>query len=291
MTIVMFFFGVDFTKQLGSLLGMEDSSAYFIGGSIHLLVGIIYGFLYGLIFEPLLHKLPGFLSGALYSLLPFVISMVFFGTFINILQDIFNVETAEGTKASYKAVCGWSEDTKNSDTEQSPTGKSQPLLDVDPDSENNGQDQFEQKLDEENQSNDQLHGDDDNQPAYSTTGCGCNGGDYSKNHRQKNTPQNQSPQELKEKKQWQNRSQEDVENQAIPEDLQGSSQGAAAKNHSTSSTSQNVKKDQSTSHASKKQRNDAKNHDWVWSLVSHLVYGVVLGIVYRPRKSSQSNTE
>lgn len=126
MTIVMLFFGLDFMKVLGKQVGMTGMAVYWVGGSIHLLVGIIYGIIYALIFEPLLHKLPGFLSGAIYSLLPFIIAIIMFGTFIRVLQNIFGVEKTSEMCAPCGMPCG-----NNMGIACQYTHKSQPMLDVD----------------------------------------------------------------------------------------------------------------------------------------------------------------
>ncbi|GAB4184436.1 MAG: hypothetical protein Tsb0015_00340 [Simkaniaceae bacterium] len=105
---------------------MTGMAVYWVGGSIHLLVGIIYGIIYALIFEPLLHKLPGFLSGAIYSLLPFIIAITMFGTFIRVLQNIFGVEKTSEMCALCGMPCG-----NNMGIACQYTHKSQPMLDVD----------------------------------------------------------------------------------------------------------------------------------------------------------------
>ncbi len=89
MTAAMWFFGIDHTIMLGKIAGKTGTSAYITGGAIHLGVGIIYGLLYALIFEPIFRRLPGFFAGALYSLLPFVIAIFFMGAFTDGIKAAF----------------------------------------------------------------------------------------------------------------------------------------------------------------------------------------------------------
>lgn len=92
MTIWMAFFGMNIMKLLGLTAGMEGGSVYLVGGLIHLIIGLFWGLVYALIFEPLLQKLPGFLSGALFSLIPFVLAMIFMGTFISTIKNVFKAD-------------------------------------------------------------------------------------------------------------------------------------------------------------------------------------------------------
>jgi hypothetical protein len=76
MSFVMGLFGMNLIKVFGFAAGTTGTLAYFIGGIIHFLVGIFYALIYALIFEPLLKKLPRFLAGALFGLVPFIVFML-----------------------------------------------------------------------------------------------------------------------------------------------------------------------------------------------------------------------
>jgi len=76
MSFVMGLFEMNLIKVIGFAAGATGMSAYLTGGVIYFLVGIFYAFIYALIFEPILRKLPRFLAGALYGLVPFAIFMV-----------------------------------------------------------------------------------------------------------------------------------------------------------------------------------------------------------------------
>ncbi|MDX8431396.1 MAG: hypothetical protein SNF33_06325 [Candidatus Algichlamydia australiensis] len=93
MTIFMWIFGMNIMKMLGMIAGYSGTMMYVIGGAIHLIVGIFWGFVYALFFEPWLKKLPGFLSGAFFSLVPFFAAMFFMGTFVTTVQGVFNANT------------------------------------------------------------------------------------------------------------------------------------------------------------------------------------------------------
>jgi hypothetical protein len=92
MTAFMMYFGMNTMQNLGGLAGMTGSMAYVVGGFIHFLVGIIYGLIYALFFKPWMQKIPGFLSGSLYSLLPFVLAITFIGQFQAIIKSVFHVD-------------------------------------------------------------------------------------------------------------------------------------------------------------------------------------------------------
>lgn len=92
MTVVMAIFGINIMKALGMTAGMQGGMVYFIGGLIHLSVGIFYGIIYAWIFQPLLKKLPSYLSGAVYSILPFIIAMLFMSPFLNAIQTVFRAD-------------------------------------------------------------------------------------------------------------------------------------------------------------------------------------------------------
>ncbi|NGX40102.1 MAG: Agglutinin receptor [Chlamydiae bacterium] len=93
MTIVMSLFGMNIILFLGKTAGMTGNMAYLVGGVIHFAVGIFYGLLYAWLFEPWLKRLPGFIAGALYSLLPFAIAMMFMAPMLNIVKTVFGVDT------------------------------------------------------------------------------------------------------------------------------------------------------------------------------------------------------
>lgn len=109
MTIVMWFFGTDLMNMLGMTAGKTGTMAYIFGGVIHFGVGIIFGLVYALIFEPILRGLPGFLAGALYSLLPFFVAMFFMNPFIQTIKTTFGnkpasavVENSNNQKHNYE---------------------------------------------------------------------------------------------------------------------------------------------------------------------------------------------
>lgn len=89
MTIVMMFFGIDIMEVLGNASGMYGSSIYLVGGLIHIVIGIVYAIIYAWIFEPLFQKLPKFLAGGIFSLLPFIIAILFMGSFLQTLNSVF----------------------------------------------------------------------------------------------------------------------------------------------------------------------------------------------------------
>lgn len=95
MTIWMFFFHTDLMRSLGLAAGMQGSMVYAIGGLIHLGVGLFWGIIYAWLFEPRMRKLPGFLSGALFSLVPFIIALFFIGSFFNLIRMVFGNEQRE----------------------------------------------------------------------------------------------------------------------------------------------------------------------------------------------------
>ena len=93
MTAFMMYFKMNIMVHLGRIAGMTTTtSIYFVGGAIHLIVALVFGLIYALIFQPLMHKLPGFLSGAIYSLLPFILAMTLMGQFTNFIQTVFKVQ-------------------------------------------------------------------------------------------------------------------------------------------------------------------------------------------------------
>ena len=105
MTAFMMYFGMNTMQNLGSLAGMTGSMAYVVGGFIHFLVGIIYGLIYALFFKPWMQKIPGFLSGSLYSLLPFVLAITFMGQFQAIIKSVFHVDNMV-TQSCTPSSCG-----------------------------------------------------------------------------------------------------------------------------------------------------------------------------------------
>ncbi len=104
MTVFMWIFGMNIMKMLGMVAGYTGSMMYVIGGAIHLIVGIFWGFVYALFFEPWLKKLPGFLSGALFSLVPFIAAMLFMGTFVGTVQRVFNANHPSANGMSYPCM-------------------------------------------------------------------------------------------------------------------------------------------------------------------------------------------
>ena len=91
MTAFMIYFNVDIMMKIGKMAGMKNAfTLYLFGGVIHLVVGIVFGLIYALIFEPMMKKLPGFLSGAIYSILPFLVAITMMGKFENMVRKVFN---------------------------------------------------------------------------------------------------------------------------------------------------------------------------------------------------------
>ena len=87
------YFKMNIMVHLGRIAGMTTTtSIYFVGGAIHLIVALVFGLVYALIFQPLMHSLPGFLSGAIFSLLPFILAMTLMGQFTNLIQTVFKVQ-------------------------------------------------------------------------------------------------------------------------------------------------------------------------------------------------------
>lgn len=95
MTLVMWFFGMNSMRVLGQAAGMYGISVYLVGGLIHFGVGIIYALLYAWVFEPLFKGLPKYLAGGIYSLLPFVISILFASSAINLIKETFQVSSTQ----------------------------------------------------------------------------------------------------------------------------------------------------------------------------------------------------
>lgn len=95
MTVTMWFFGVNLMYMLGMTAGKTGTSAYIFGGIIHFAVGIFYGLVYALIFEPIFRRMNGFFAGALYSLLPFFIALFFMGTFTQMIKTTFGNKPAK----------------------------------------------------------------------------------------------------------------------------------------------------------------------------------------------------
>lgn len=92
MTVWMFVFKMDLMKTLGVAAGMKGNMVYIVGGIIHLCVGLFWGIIYAWLFEPWMKGLPGFLSGAFFSLVPFVIALFFIGSFFNLVRMAFGNE-------------------------------------------------------------------------------------------------------------------------------------------------------------------------------------------------------
>lgn len=76
MVIIMGLMGLNPLKKLGLGLGIEGTLRYVVGGVIYFVIGIIYAVIYALIFEPLFKKMPRIVSGAIYGLFPFIVTMV-----------------------------------------------------------------------------------------------------------------------------------------------------------------------------------------------------------------------
>ncbi|MBI2026666.1 MAG: hypothetical protein HYS98_02505 [Deltaproteobacteria bacterium] len=89
MTVFMALTGTNIVKMLGMTAGFSGMGVYFVGGMMHFGIGVFYALLYALVFEPLLKKLPNFLAGAVYSLLPFVIALTMMGTVMTMMHTIF----------------------------------------------------------------------------------------------------------------------------------------------------------------------------------------------------------
>ncbi len=92
MTIVMYFLGTNIMLAIGSIAGFEGGGAYVIGGIVHFIIGIFWACVYGFIFEPMMKRLPGFLSGGIFSILPFVLSLFLMGVFIMTIKGIFTTD-------------------------------------------------------------------------------------------------------------------------------------------------------------------------------------------------------
>ncbi len=92
MTIFMMYFGMNIMKGLGYAAGVSGVWATILGAIIHLVIGVIYGIVYALIFDPLLQKMPGFLRGCIFSILPFILSATLMPQFLNLVGTIFGVK-------------------------------------------------------------------------------------------------------------------------------------------------------------------------------------------------------
>lgn len=115
MTAFMFYFDMNVMLVLGNMAGMKGKVAsYFIGGTIHLLIGIIYGLIYALIFEPLFQRLPKFVSGSLFSLLPFILALTMMGSFENLIRSVFKNQNAK-----YVDLCAPSQTGQNNSAPKS----------------------------------------------------------------------------------------------------------------------------------------------------------------------------
>lgn len=132
MTAFMMYFGMDVMLMLGKLAGMDNIiAAYLVGGAIHFIIGLLYGLLYALIFEPLLQKLPGFLSGTLYSLIPFILALTLMGQFTQYMQKLFG---SDGKQSVH---------SRDMDSPPSPYSKdSSQYIPYSPDDQDSSDDQF-----------------------------------------------------------------------------------------------------------------------------------------------------
>ena len=98
MTIFMWIFGMNIMKMLGMIAGYNGTMMYVIGGAIHFGVGIFWGLVYALFFEPGMETRAGFLSGAFFSLVPLIAAMLFMGTFVTTIQGVFNANNTNMTQ-------------------------------------------------------------------------------------------------------------------------------------------------------------------------------------------------
>lgn len=85
----MALFGINITKSLGATAGQEGFNAYVLGSFLCFSAGTVYGIIYALVFEPWLKNLPNYLAGAIYSLLPFFLSILFLQSFLEGVRFIF----------------------------------------------------------------------------------------------------------------------------------------------------------------------------------------------------------
>jgi len=192
MTVWMIIFGMDVMRLIGQVAGMSGAMVYILGGLIHLGVGIFWGLIYAWLFEPWMKKLPGFLSGAIFSLLPFILGIFFLGTFLHVVHDIFAVKQVVSESTHEVAM------------------------------------------------NEEV-----NEAEMMTVGCPC--------------PKPPKP----------------CPGPDCPKDRAiGGGYGAPA-------DSRGVQMPERSSAPAPSQGMPM----WLWSLINHLIYGVVLGLIYRPRKS------
>lgn len=91
MIVVLGLFGVNAMKVVGMAAGQTGNGVYVLGGIVHFVVGVIYALIYALIFEPLFKKMPKYLAGAIFGLLPFIIAMSMGMHFMNFLRNTFHV--------------------------------------------------------------------------------------------------------------------------------------------------------------------------------------------------------
>ena len=110
MTIVMYFLGMNIMLAIGSIAGFEGGGAYVIGGIVHFIIGIFWACIYGFIFEPMMKRLPGFLSGAFFSILPFVLSLFLMGVFIMTIKGIFTTDRDIAKKQEMSYNCSPNDD-------------------------------------------------------------------------------------------------------------------------------------------------------------------------------------
>ncbi|MCF7806632.1 MAG: hypothetical protein K9M07_03270 [Simkaniaceae bacterium] len=90
MSAFMIYFNMNILLEYGKIAGFQDTPGYIVGGAIQLVVCIFFGLIYALIFDPLFRRIPGFLSGIIYGLIPFILALTMMGKFEALIRTVFH---------------------------------------------------------------------------------------------------------------------------------------------------------------------------------------------------------
>ncbi|MDN3505290.1 MAG: hypothetical protein P0S95_06930 [Rhabdochlamydiaceae bacterium] len=267
MTAFMMYFKMNIMVQLGQLAGMTSKAAiYFIGGVIHLIVAIVFGLIYALIFQPLMHKFPGFLSGTIYSLLPFILAMTLMGQFTGLIKTVFKNNDCSPTQMSCSPTTPMVDPAeKSSDLDN--VGPSVPAKECSPSYDNNS-------------AKDKAYSNSPTCSADYPEDCSPESNIDENPISPQCRPDSMSPTAKLEAR------------APIARDFKLIGQDDAMCHPKAKSvngemkpeTSAKVKRSVSSKVDSMKEEAESNLPAWVWSLINHVVYGFFLGLVYSPRK-------
>ena len=270
MTIFMAFFDMNIMKMLGVAMGKTGGMAYVFGGIVHLIIGLIYGLIYGLIIQPIFSGLPGFISGLIYGVIIFVIALIFTPTFMKTLHSWSGEHPkTKMSAASYHTAyhCG-------------PCQMQQYGQDQAQQYQQYGQDQADQY----------RQGTQPGQQQYDQYGRPVQPGQQQYDQYGRPVQPNQQQHDQYGRPVQPNQQQHDQYGRPVqPNQQQYDQYGRPVQpDHSM----------QQKSYGYNQQSHPCAKHPcahkkgglpaWLWVLFNHLVYGFVLGIFYRPRKTDDN---